>query len=1658
MEGPACHINNIDNGHLATASAIFTKHGKKNDEKGVTSASTVIESNGMKEKKADPVTALTASKKPTPRRAMILTGLPTPTLPPRPIFPPELERYQVQGHGIDGLPQYDSRMQIYLASLRRDYEKQLKDYDHLKTLLQEDTYYTAAEVDVLDALDEDPFTLDSFENLMRIHASKGKDFILARVTTQDPNDEMKHYHSYYGAHQINKVLFRTQPEKGLLHRMRARNPLNNMLVVGDVHYYIISAQDVNAIKSHPTVHSSSSSISSHSSRMSRCSKLAAQAISSQSASARSSPILRNDVSLLSRSSEFESPLSIIPAMMAISIKKADEEDGIYEESVAGSSLETTTAAFGSSGNSSVQDGSRYHSRRRGSGSSTESASSSVLSTPTFLQSGFQPGKPSRLRRTIDSDVREIYSNTSTRYNNPESVRAVDPASPFSETTERLPSHSHQQAQSPLFQSLMGGSRIQSRSNTMTSVSSDKCSLSSSSCMSNHRRYSIATDTSTDSANQKNPNGNSNINISDIECNTEGSIGGGDEKIEGATYKFRYLASDDDFLLRSAVRQTFKANALESWDAILFTVSNNAPQEDMSHGGDHAPMSLRQQQRISNPPLQPRTSSRERTLLTQDQQGEGESSLETSTPGRSATELIQNDSARTLLGTGEAVPNNVEPDNSSILNGNHTRAAHSPAWPTIAYSETIHALRHDILPQDPIPENQKLYQYQQQPQQQAIYNQHLRKRNVKKRNSSSRKSSGGGGLAIVQKDDKLRVEFTAFNQTFYLHLEPNLDLVHPKLDLMGQKDLESLEDIKPFKGIVLQDETLSMQKWKRAMDYTPTAAGGPKTVEQILYEEGVVGWARMMVEHDESDGSLMLRGAFTVDGDTYHITSRQHYHVQKRSDDYTPSSSSSSRPFSQLIIYRNSDIFKPRSGFSKREDQETICGAHQIIDRKKKSRAKTQHGYYNPPNLTTSIHLGGSFNIFNFGSMLRKRQDGGVGENLTIKVAGPNPAPTGCPTTRMVNYMGVAADCTYVRSYGGLENARKQIFADFNTASGIYESTFNVALGIISLEIESMACPTTPVEGKQWNQECSSEYTINDRLSDFSYWRGQGGRSQDGAGLWHLMTKCNTGPVIGIAWTKALCQMSAQSQSTDTGQTQFTAGAGVSSISPNEWHVVAHEVAHGFGANHDCTASSCASAQTIEAAACCPLSPSTCDAKDHFIMNPSEQNPTTLFSPCSIFAICNTISSTSGSCLKPPETKMAHVFEPNVCGNGIREAGEQCDCGTPEECADDPCCDGATCQFKGTAVCDDMNDDCCLNCQLAPQGTICRSAISNCDYAETCTGNSTTCPEDNRVTDLTPCEIVSGNKTIGRGQCAHGICTSRDFQCAQQQRQGITKQCEAMTSGCEMLCNDPNGSLDLCMKIPSVFFVDGTPCGNSGTGTCDSGKCILSGGWAANHLEILIPVVCLVALAAAGGVAIWVIRVRRKRRILKEKLAASSVIYSTGTTETNPSMQACESSSAAAAGSKYNDDSLPKEKDTRSTADAPRWMITSDRRSSQVMTRRTDQVAISRRASFSTQNMLRISERDVVPVTLPGIMPPSPSSTHVQEQPRFQQQQYDEMMAGSHPNYSGEYDEHDDYERLSPQEHNIESFQQPQRQLDHRQHQQQQQQYQHRHCQQQGEQY
>ncbi|KAI8601693.1 hypothetical protein EDD21DRAFT_353430 [Dissophora ornata] len=631
-----------DNSANNSTSALLQKRDADGREATITTAS--IEAYSVEDVAAEQATdpAAESIKKPTPKRAMVLIGMPPPALPPRPVFPPELDQCQIQSSGDGGSSKYNAQMQTYLSSLRQDYEKQLKGYDLLKKIAHKDEYFASVVVEELDAMDEDPFTLDSFENLMRLHASKGKDFILARVTTQDPNDETKLYHSYYGAHQINKVLFRTQPDEGLLHRMKARNPLNNMLVVGDVHYYIISAQDINAIKPSPAVRSSNSSVSSHSSRMSRYSKLAAQAIASQPASARSSPILGSDMSLFSRSSDVESPISTVPPLLAMMVMEIDQHDGnttsTYE-------AQPDTPSHGTSSRS-----------RRGSCMSTCSAST----TPTVPQVAFQPGKPSRLRQAINS-TKQCTGNSqisgSTAAAGPTSSLAViqdrsrqgelnfsDPlhsptSPPLRHQHNVLPTH---QSQSPLFQSLMDG-RIRSRSNTTSSIRSNKSNppspTSAVSDRSHGSKSSAATDASeiaifTPSA-PPSPSSTSPTSASLV------------EKVESATYTFKYLASDDDFLLRSVVRQNFKVNALEPWDAVLFTISNNALREYSGNQvGEPTPQ----------PPSPTPTSS-----LTQNQgpsDNQTQTPAEDAPPSRSATELGHSNVVVDVAATQNSANNGV----------------------------------------------------------------------------------------------------------------------------------------------------------------------------------------------------------------------------------------------------------------------------------------------------------------------------------------------------------------------------------------------------------------------------------------------------------------------------------------------------------------------------------------------------------------------------------------------------------------------------------------------------------------------------------------------------------------------------------------------------------------------------------------------------------------------------------------------------------------------------------------------------------------------------------------------------------------------------------------------------------------------------------------
>ncbi|CAH3179699.1 unnamed protein product, partial [Porites evermanni] len=125
-----------------------------------------------------------------------------------------------------------------------------------------------------------------------------------------------------------------------------------------------------------------------------------------------------------------------------------------------------------------------------------------------------------------------------------------------------------------------------------------------------------------------------------------------------------------------------------------------------------------------------------------------------------------------------------------------------------------------------------------------------------------------------------------------------------------------------------------------------------------------------------------------------------------------------------------------------------------------------------------------------------------------------------------------------------------------------------------------------------------------------------------------------------------------------------------------------------------------------------------------------------------------------ACLFNTPTKM---FGDAVCGNGFKEEGEECDCGTVEECEkySEGCCNATTCKLLPGSECD--TGPCCGNCKIKAKGTVCRQKVNECDLPEHCDGISELCPSNKYVQNGKPC----GNN---KGYCYNSECPLHDEQC------------------------------------------------------------------------------------------------------------------------------------------------------------------------------------------------------------------------------------------------------------------------------------------------------
>lgn len=268
-------------------------------------------------------------------------------------------------------------------------------------------------------------------------------------------------------------------------------------------------------------------------------------------------------------------------------------------------------------------------------------------------------------------------------------------------------------------------------------------------------------------------------------------------------------------------------------------------------------------------------------------------------------------------------------------------------------------------------------------------------------------------------------------------------------------------------------------------------------------------------------------------------------------------------------------------------------------------------------------------------------------------------------------------------------------------------------------------------------------------------------------------------------------------------------------------VATHELFHNLGSQH--TIEPCTTVGGCGTGS--PRAPSApCNTGAAEVMDPTASD-TVVWSSCTNEYLESVLSDfgTTYDCIKALSNAQ---IDPPVCGNGLVEAGEECDC-LFGDCVSigNTCCNATSCQLNdGAAFVCDSKDPCCdAGCSITSAGAECRPSNNGiCDPdPEVCNGVDSTCPVDVVAAAGTTC----GGGLEGRcflGECAHlsdqcdaassfpASCTLGGSTCATQECSNNIC-CGPGTGACT-----PNG-------VTGTFPVDGSPC--SGSGMCYQGNCV-----------------------------------------------------------------------------------------------------------------------------------------------------------------------------------------------------------------------------------------
>nr|Q3HTN1.1 RecName: Full=Zinc metalloproteinase-disintegrin-like stejnihagin-A; AltName: Full=Snake venom metalloproteinase; Short=SVMP; Flags: Precursor [Trimeresurus stejnegeri]ABA40760.1 stejnihagin-A [Trimeresurus stejnegeri] len=291
-----------------------------------------------------------------------------------------------------------------------------------------------------------------------------------------------------------------------------------------------------------------------------------------------------------------------------------------------------------------------------------------------------------------------------------------------------------------------------------------------------------------------------------------------------------------------------------------------------------------------------------------------------------------------------------------------------------------------------------------------------------------------------------------------------------------------------------------------------------------------------------------------------------------------------------------------------------------------------------------------------------------------------------------------------------KNLKPWVFQMVNSVHQIYRS-MNVLIALVYLNIWKK------------NDKITVQSASDVTLDLFAEWRETVLLRRKKHDCAHLLTAIDfDGPTIGRAHIASMCN-----SKLSVGIVQnYTEINLVNAI------VMAHELGHNLGISHDGNQCNC----------------HTC-IMSAVISNP----PSERFSNCSEDYHQSFLTAYNPQCILNAPSK-TDIITPPVCGNELLEEGEECDCGSPENCQYQ-CCDAASCKLHSWVKCE--SGECCDQCRFTSAGTECRAARSECDIAESCTGQSADCPTDDFHRNGQPC-------LSNHGYCYNGNCPVMHYQC------------------------------------------------------------------------------------------------------------------------------------------------------------------------------------------------------------------------------------------------------------------------------------------------------